>query len=194
MNARIHSSNESEHEKPLAVYHRGFFAKGAFALFGVAPCVFVSAAAVRFCVNEGKPLVLAAGVVVLCLFALDRFAYYTFCEVAVTPEGLIHRGGGVFWRRMRKRTVLPWSDYIYTLFMVGAHYAGVSVHDRKECADRHIDRPSRAGRGGVPPTLDLHMSVAAAVDEFNAFVREIRKHNPDVIIETSPALRIDPDR
>ena len=180
-------------KKRLAVYHRGFHAKGAFVLFVVVPCLLMSAAAVRFCSNEGKPVVLAAGLIVLCLLVLDHFAYHTFCEVAVTPGGLVYSGGGLFWRRVRKSRVLRWSDYIYTVFMVGPRYAGLSVHDGKECADRHIDHPSRAGRGGVPPTLDLNVSVSA-VDEFNAFVREIRKHNPDVIIETSPALRIDPDR
>jgi hypothetical protein len=172
----------------MVVYHRGLYTKAAFLVFVFVPCVVASAAGVHLCLESGKPLVVAVAVIAACFFIVDHFAYYAFCEIAVTPEGLVYTGGGVLWRRVRKEKLLRWQDYIYVLIMVGARYAGLYVYNRKECASRGVERPFREGR--VPPTL-LSNVRASAPSEFNAFVREIRRHNPDVIIEASPALRID---
>jgi hypothetical protein len=130
-----------EPKEPSAVHHRGSWAKGAFALFVVAPFVFISVASVRFCVGQGKPFLLAGGVIALCLLVIDHFAYCVFCRVAVTSEGLVYRGGGLFWKNVRKTKLLRWSDYIYTVGMLGTRYASLHVHDRMECENRHIDRP-----------------------------------------------------
>lgn len=181
-------STDSERESSMVVYHRGLYTKAAFLVFVFVPCVVASAAGVHLCLESGKPLVVAVAVIAACFFIVDHFAYYAFCEIAVTPEGLVYTGGGVLWRRVRKEKLLRWQDYIYVLIMVGARYAGLYVYNRKECASRGVERPFREGR--VPPTL-LSNVRASAPSEFNAFVREIRRHNPDVIIEASPALRID---
>jgi hypothetical protein len=122
-------TSDPEPTEQSAVYHHGFFAKGAFAFFLLVPCVFVSVATVWFCVVKGKPLLLAAGVITFCLLILDYFAHFTFCEVGVTP----------------------------------------------------------------PLTLTLRVK-HRAFEQFDTFMGEIRKFNPDVVLQIRPAVKTDPDK
>jgi hypothetical protein len=103
--------------------------------------------------------------------------------VEVTKEGLLYIGGGLFWRRVRQKRLLRWNDYDCTLQMVEGHYMSMYLHSKKECAQRGIERPCSAKGAGVAASLSVCKRVSAP-EEFDTFVREVRKNNPKVMIES----------
>jgi hypothetical protein len=155
-------------ESASPVYRRGLIARSGFVLFILAPSLVLSILAWCFCMARHKPVLLVPGVMIACFFVVDYFAYHVFCEIAVEPGGLLYRGGGVFWKRLRKGKALPWSNYVYLVQATRkGYYAGLRV----------LDEHKRDALWWLPlwaPARD------GAYPEFRSFVREILIYNPEV--------------
>ena len=162
------------------VHRRGLLHKGLFFGLILGPAVALSVAIVRFCVVHDKPVIMAVGVLAASVFAVDHFAYDTFCQVTVEPWGLLYRGGGLLWKRLRKTKRFPWDNYVYQATVVGDSCVSLFVADKKEYEVRHRGRSLRAA--SVPLVLSLNPRMSA-MDDFSLFVREIREYNPDVKLE-----------
>jgi hypothetical protein len=161
------------------VKHRGRIARTAFVVLVLGPAASLAAAVLWFCLSRGWPFPIAGAVLAVLFLIVDHFAYGTFCQIEFTPEGLLYRGGGLFWRRVRKERVLSWADYIYILTavpLVGA-WSLLEVVPRAKC-----DTTQPGSEYGCWETLSLAPR-AKADPEFDALARAILAHNPDARVK-----------
>lgn len=170
--------NDIESPSSCPVYRRGLLAKSLFAVFVFVPGVALSGAAVWFCVSQDRPILIAVGVLMASALLVDYFAYDVFCQVVLTPEGLLYRGGGIIWKNVRKERALPWSEYVYTFGMSRGYYTSLDVtKEPKRSAGCMDDRPP--AQKDVREVLSL-VPRMSAYSEFEAFVLQTIKYNPEV--------------
>lgn len=162
------------------VHRRGLLQRVLFFVLVVCPWVAGSAAAVWFCFSQRRPFLLVSALigVGVCSLLVDHFAYHTFCQIGVVPEGLVYRGGGVFWKRRRRTKQFPWQDYAYEAKLAKDSYVSLFVTDRKAydaaLGQGYLEQPF--------PALSLYPHLSA-MNDFHLFVAEVRKYNPDVKLE-----------
>jgi len=181
----------------LPVHYRGLLAKSLFFMFVFAPSVSLSAAAVWFCVSQDRPILIAAGGLMVSALLVDHFAYHVFCQVVLTPEGLLYRGGGIIWKKVRKERALPWSEYVYTFGWRGGYYTSLDVAEKSKRSASGMDDRSRAQKDGRE-VLSLVPRISA-YSQFEAFVRQTMRYNPEVKMRSTgrfpkPTVRTPPVR
>jgi hypothetical protein len=129
-------------------------------------------------------MLIAAGVLMVSALLADHFAYHVFCQVVLTPQGLLYRGGGIIWKKVRKERALPWSEYVYTVGWGRGYYTSLDVTEKsKRSAGCTDDRPRAQEDGRRVLYLVPRFS---AYSEFKAFVHQTIKYNPEVKMRSVP--------
>jgi hypothetical protein len=168
------------------------------------PSIGIAAAVLWFCLSRGKPLYIPAAVLVVLFFIVDHFAYGTFCEIAVTQDGLLYRGGGLLWKGVRKERTLPWANYVYILIPAvplpgRLRWESLEVWKKPKCdagpipgilrwACSGVAEKAECEAGGVGskgaawPTLAFSARTSA-YSEFSALAHEVLMRNPEVRVK-----------